>query len=454
LEGIGNFVIGEVIKASEHGRGNFMKFGLAKVSITPLYPVKLACTGNFSDDFTDIHDDVYVRCIIMDDEKNKIILMSMDLLFHSRDLNIAIAEYAEKKYGINPSNVIVTYTHAHTAPAVKGYNPGHHNDDYENFIIAKAFECIDKAMMSAFEGSLSYGSFETELNVSRRKMENGHCETLPNLNGERDTEMFLLCVRDTDDNIRGIVVNYACHPVFYPASTTLSSEFPGRVCQLLDAEYYGCISVYTQSAGGDVRPMPTVMSNGDGSLTWNRNMKFSDIDQFAEKICTEIVSYISNDKLKKIDVCIKSDTFEVRADIEKAPKANFIKHYEELKSDPHNPVFVQCNEILNGLYEQLDDYLIIHCNTIKLNDDLYIAAIAGEPCFNVKKIVKSAFDDKNVCFIGYTDSCAYLVDDKILEEGGYEPGSYPEYGLAGSFKLGMNSLYYNGFKNSLNRING
>ena len=170
-------------------------------------------------------------------------------------------------------------------------------------------------------------------------------------------------------------------------------------------------------------------------------------------MCSEIVSYISDNKLKKTDICIKSDTFEIRADMEKAAKSEFIEIYDRLKSDPHNPVFVQCNKILGGLYENMDDYLIIHCNTIKLNDDLYIAAIGGEPCFNVKKIVKSAFNNtSNVCFIGYMDSCAYLVDDKMLEEGGYEPESYPEYGLAGSFKQGISSIYYNGFKNSLNRI--
>ena len=48
-----------------------MRFGLAKNSITPLCPTKIACAGNFSDDFTAIHDDVFVRCLVMDEERTR-----------------------------------------------------------------------------------------------------------------------------------------------------------------------------------------------------------------------------------------------------------------------------------------------------------------------------------------------------------------------------------------------
>ena len=85
------------------------------------------------------------------------------------------------------------------------------------------------------------------------------------------------------------------------------------------------------------------------------------------------------------------------------------------------------------------------CSILKLSDSLYIATMGGEPCNNVKKSVISAFGDKDVCFIGYTDSCAYIVDDVILQEGGYEPESYSEYGNAGPFKPGLNKAYYDGF---------
>ncbi len=430
-----------------------MRFGLSKTIITPPFPVKIACTGNFTDNYTAIHDDVYIRCLVTDDGKNKAVLMAFDLLFHSRDLNDNIAEYAKEKYGIAPAGVVVTYTHAHTAPAVKGYNYGHHNDEYEDFLVERAKECLDKAISSMFEGYLTYGSHKSELNVNRRRIENGVCTSAPNLAGERDTEMFIMCVRDTEDNVRGIMVNYACHPVFYPHMTTISAEFPGRVCQLLDTEYYGCVSIYTQSATGDVRPMDTVQINEDGTAGWKNDSSFSDIECFAKKMFAEVAAFISSGKLKKPGLSIESDKFELKADLVVSPKEEYEETYNRIKSRPTSPTTVNCERIINGLYETLPDYVMIHCSTVKLSDGLYIATIGGEPCYNVKKAVVSAFGDKDVCFIGYTDSSAYLVDDNILREGGYEPNSYREYGHKGRFKEGLNDLYRSGYTDSLKRIN-
>ena len=430
-----------------------MRFGLAKNSITPLCPTKIACAGNFADDFTSIHDDVFVRCLVMDDGKNKALFVSFDLLFHSRELNDALADYAHISYGVKHSEVVVSYTHAHTAPAVKGYNPGHHTDEYEQYIIERAKECIDKAMLSLVDGYLTYGSYDTDLNVSRRKIVNGICDMLPNPDRERDTQTFVMCIRDTEDNVRGIFVNYGCHPVFYPHKTTVSAEFPGRVCQLLDEKYSGCISMYTQSAAGDVRPIDTVTKDEDGELKWKYGFDFADVDKFAKKIADGVVSFIDSDQLKKTELNIKSDEFEINADVNKAPIEHFCKLYDEFKEYPHNPTTVNCNAIINGAYDNLPEYITIHCSSLRLSKDLYVATIGGEPCYNVKKIVKSAFGDKELCFIGYTDSCAYIVDDDIINEGGYEPESFPEYGIAGPFKLGISDLFYNGFLTSIKRIN-
>ena len=83
------------------------------------------------------------------------------------------------------------------------------------------------------------------------------------------------------------------------------------------------------------------------------------------------------------------------------------------------------------------------------DEDLFIATMGGEPCYNVKKIVQQVFDGKDLCFVGYTDACAYIVDDVMIEEGGYEPTSSLEYGLKGNFKPGISQKLREGFENAL-----
>ena len=57
-----------------------MRFGSAKDLITPPFRMKLACSGDFDSDFSYIHDDIFVRCLVMDDGKSKCALFSFDIL--------------------------------------------------------------------------------------------------------------------------------------------------------------------------------------------------------------------------------------------------------------------------------------------------------------------------------------------------------------------------------------
>ena len=52
-----------------------MKFGTAKEIITPTFPTRIACYSDFTSDFSAIHDDVFVRCLVIDDGNEKVVIM-------------------------------------------------------------------------------------------------------------------------------------------------------------------------------------------------------------------------------------------------------------------------------------------------------------------------------------------------------------------------------------------
>ena len=427
-----------------------MRFGVAKDIITPKAPMKLACAGGeMEQNFLTIHDDVFVRCLVFDDGKKKAVLMSFDLLFHDRILNEVIAKYAEMKYGINPATVVISYIHAHTAPASRGYNPGAHNDAYEELLVSRAKDCLDRAMCSMFEGSVEYGTFDADFNISRRGTRNGVYQIAPNDNYPHDTEVAVICVKNMEGEVRSVVMNYACHPVFYPGTRGVSGEFPARLCQHMDLEYYGCTSLFFQSAGGDVRPRPTAdIENGK----FNK-MKFSDIDCFAKNICRSVCEFIESGLCEKKELSIAADAFEIELPMEPKPISYFEKYLEGRNVKEFNPNVVNAYHIVNGGYEKLERKLIVHGQIVRIAEYFFLATIGGEPCFGVKQIVKNSIAGKDVCFIGYTDSCAYIVDDRILSEGGYEPGCHLEYGLIGPFQPGLDEKYRESFKASFHRLN-
>lgn len=429
-----------------------MKFGVAKEIITPYIKTKVACCGKFDVNFENIHDDVYARCIIFDDGKNKVITMVYDLLFHDRSLNVALKEYAFEKYGIVKDAVCISYTHAHTAPASKGYNPEHHNNEYEEFLIERGKSCIDKAINSMFEGTIEYGSADIDLNISRRGInKDGKYDNIPNFDYEHDTELFVLCIKDTNKNVKSVLVNYAAHPVFYPSQLTISSEYPGRLCNHLENNYYGSIALFTQSAGGDVRPSTTVTQREDGSFGW-KPQSFDGIDAYAQSLCKKVLEILNGENLKSEELSLNAKEFSVTLAIDGKPIEVFQKEWAYFESRPDSPNRKNADLIVHGGYENLPDSMKLFCQTIRITDNLYIATTGGEPCYGIKQLASEVFKGHNICFIGYTDACAYLPDDKVLEEGGYEAECHLEYGHKGPFKKGINKLLTDGFLKSLEQI--
>ena len=440
-----------------------MRFGTSKEIITPPHKTKISCVGIFDADFEYIHDDAFMRCLVCDDGERKTVYLSADLLFHDRSLGDALAAYANEAYGIEKSALTVAYTHAHTAPASKGYNHGHYEERYEAFLLERAKTCLDRALCSMFEGSMEYGSFELDLNVSRRGNIDGVFTNMPSFDYPHDRELFLFCVKDTLGRVRSVMVHYACHPTFYPARNSLSAEYPGRLCQLLDATYYGCTSLFFQSACGDVRPAVAVRYGEDGKPVpitkemrfadiWRNDLTFDDVDAFAKALAGEIYGRIDGGELKPIDLSITSYGFAIELPMEEKPLSFFEARAKKLEHYRDVPDKANVTYILDGAYETLPRSMMLSCSVIRMAKGLYVATMGGEPCFGVKEAVRAAFGDATVCFIGYTDSSAYIVSDRILDEGGYEPECHLEFCHVGPFMHPLDVKYTSGFAEAVAQI--
>ena len=395
----------------------------------------------------------------MDDGQKKAVLMSFDLIFHDRTLNDEIARYACEKHDIDPSAVILTHTHSHTTPSTPSYNrynPMCRNEAFETLLFDRAKACLDRAVYTMFEGEMEYGSFDADFNISRRGKVNGIYKIHPNPDYVCDKEFFVMKITDKNGDIRSILCNYPCHPVFYPASDRISGEFPGRVSQLLECRYYGAVALYTQSSAGDVRPRAAVDYREDGTLAFKK-VAFPGLDEFARSMADSVSEFVDNGSFKKPELSLAADEFTIDLEIEPAPISAFEARieYEKAKSvpAPGNSNWLNAEHAVAGGYDDLPESVTLHCQTLKICDSLYISTVGGEPCFGVKNAVKAAFGESDVLFIGYTDDCAYLVDDKVLSEGGYEPECHIEYNLKGPFKSGLDEKYTSGFKASFERVN-
>lgn len=410
-----------------------MIFGVAKDLITPDFKTHMAGYGSYFDQyFTGIHDDLYVRALLLDDGQQKILMLSLDLLFHDRQLTELVKAYAYEKFGFAHEHVFISYSHTHGGPAVRGYDDSSmHSEEYEHFLQGRIFNCINRTMINQFEGTFHYGSVEGDWNINRRRPVEGRIENRPNPDGPKDDNLHLLQVKDLDGNVKVLLFNFACHPVTVRDALVLSGDFPSRICHLLEAECFGSTAIFFQGAGGNSRPKITAKGSQFEACT------FEEMNEMSVAMVQSMKQLLFKGKLKQLRPSLAAAQFDVSLQIDPFLKSDI----EQLVADDH--VFPGIRRVAGKLLEQYDqmaDEVQLAAGLIRLSEDTYIAFMGGEPCFEVKEKLAAALNVPHLLFIGYMDSTAYIPDDKIIAEGGYEASeSALEYGLKGGFKQGIDT---------------
>ena len=428
---------------------DLLRFGISKETITPFFKVNMVGFGGyFGEDFRTIHDDLYAHAIVLEDDAcNKALIVAMDVLFHGFTLTEEIMRFALEECGIPKQNVLLNYSHTHNGPALKGYERWGYSPEYEEYLLAAIKRCILRADMNMFEGSAAYGAVEGEWNINRRLITDGVCEFRPNLGGDRDKELQLFRFTDKEGVTRGMVLGFSCHPSSTGMSFAISGEYPGRLCQLVDAMLYGCTSLFLQGSAGDTKSRYTVSGDGRGF----RGAPFFDVDQMASNMFEAVKRACLTNKFLSLKLELAGRHFIIPLPLEAYPREYYEAKYRELSDT--NRFLAACAQYVIDNYENLDETLYLHASVLKLTGDMYIFAMGGEPSHDVKATLRNAFPDIKIVFVGYCDDIAYIPSDRLIEEGGYEAdGSVVEYRLKGRVAPGANEVLIRHFAENLRLI--
>lgn len=424
-----------------------MKFGMARDLITPDFKTHMAGYAAFTDKFFEtIHDDLFVKALWLDDGRSRIVLISLDLLFHDYELTRKVKAYLQDKYTIEPDRVLLAYTHTHLGPAARGYDSSQASEAYETFLESRIKSCLDRAFANSFEGHLSLTTIEGNWGVNRRKSINGRFEMLPNYEAAKDEELNVLKICDRDNRVRTLLLTYGSHPVILRATPALSAEYPGRLCQQLENAFYGSTSMFFQGAAGDSIPRLTAFGDDFKICT------FDEVNDLATVMAGRILEAIHADRFEPVPLDLAARQFTIPLAISPVPKSTFEKIANSTDSSELAAFFRKCaREILNG-YDRTPDIIQLPAGIFRLSDRVYVPFMSGEICYPVKQIVARAFAPRRIVFIGYGDATGYITGDEILRQGGYEAESYLEFCLKGPFTPTMDECIFTAFRENLEAI--
>jgi neutral ceramidase len=69
-----------------------------------------------------VHDELYARCLVLDDGDTRIALVVCDLLGLHRSVSVEARRLIHEATGIPPQNVLISATHTHSAGTALGTN--------------------------------------------------------------------------------------------------------------------------------------------------------------------------------------------------------------------------------------------------------------------------------------------------------------------------------------------
>lgn len=421
-----------------------LKGGCAKVNITP--PVGIPLIGSYGKPSDDILDELYAKALVLNDGSTTLAIVSADLLYVPlEEITNPVRKIIAEKTGIPEQNVLICATHTHSGPEVfsrsklprEGRVPASQIDQsYLATLIKKIASSVLIAYKNMQDDSRKAGSQVKigaakgqipEIVYNRRaKTKDGSVKmafTLPDevtttrrateytegtektkkssevsvlsvaksriedelVFGPVDPEVLVLRVEDTNGQIVGSIVNFACHPVcIYPyLSTTISADYPAYATQVVE-QTEGGTCLFALGTAGNIVPIKRGL-----------------------KPCQQIGKALGAEALRRLqlvstsgDVTLKAIRKEIKLPTKKAP-----------------------SEDKTAKNSKTTDYVNTEIQILKLGD-IYILGLPGEILVEVGLAIKRKAGVENLFVVSLSnDAIGYVCHDRAYEEGGYEPGS-------------------------------
>ncbi len=261
--------------------------GAAKSNITP--ELGLTLVGGWgSPQAEHIHDELWARCLVLDDGSTQLALVIIDNLAAAREVFDNAKQRLTEKTGIPAEHMLMASTHTHSAPSARPSNTLDPPEDltaYQRFIADRIVDGVRRAINNLEPARIGWGAGEAPDQVFNRRWfmdedfdltnpfgdvdqvrmnpPRNH-EALVEPAGPTDPEIAFLAVESADGRPIALLANYSLHYV---------GGVPGNH---VSADYFG---VFAREIGRLLKadtgnpPFVGIMSNGTSGDINNINFQ-------------------------------------------------------------------------------------------------------------------------------------------------------------------------------------
>ena len=402
--------------------------GSSKTDITPNFPVVLAGYGGRTKEFEGIDALLWARCVVIGKD-DPAVLVVVDNCGITKEIRSKLAERIAE-FGVSEKNLVVSATHTHNAPSLRGYAPilwaGRTSpeqekriDKYTSFLIDKMESIVIEALNNRELMKLSWIRGAVRFGGNRRVIRNGRWSGFGfQRNGPVDHSLPVLVARDLKGEARVVWSNYACHCTTVGGRNHISGDWAGYANEMIEKDFKSALSLMTIGCGADVGPQPS------GGL--------EDAKIHGSSIAKEVKNLLGKEMIPLPGVT------SVKGSIAKLPLAKPLprKHWESQIN-----VGGFQGQLAKAMLNQIDstgrissevEYPVQSWN---FGDRLAMVFLAGEVVVDYSVRLNAELDWKRLWISAWSnDMPGYIPSRRVLKEGGYEAEfSQVYYGLPGPY---------------------
>lgn len=211
-----------------------------------------------------IHDELHVRCLVLDDGATRLAFAIVDNVQIPRWVFDAAKRLIYETTGLSPENVMMSATHTHSSASARGKSAllfGQPFDEYQNFLVRRISDGIRRAINNLEPARIGWGTGNVPQHVFNRRwlLKDGKSTTSPFGDQDRaktnpgayvadllkpagptNPEVYFVSVQSADGRPLALLANYWLHYVGGVSGRTFSADYFGvfseRIAQLLGGD--------------------------------------------------------------------------------------------------------------------------------------------------------------------------------------------------------------------------
>lgn len=395
--------------------------GTAQIEVTPVSSVYLAGYSARKKPSQGVHDNLYAKSIYIENNKEKVALVSLDLVGLSLDIVDKIRKAVKKDVDLN--NVVITCTHTHSGPNTISFLNTKIDDNWFSLLPNKVVDLIKLSLKRKERVKIGVKKANV-FGIGKNRRGNKE---------EVDPELGIIKIQDLKGAIKAIFINFSCHGTVLDANNLLiSADYPAFIYKFLSEIYPNAIILFTNGAAGDIN---IGYSADDSALGEKMSIRtFENAEKIGKRICNKVIGAINDIPITNKELLVykkriiklpfktqllqkheleeqikkRQDTIGKISDESKKKKLQIRQIYDEV--------------ILEKMISQYNNsgFLNTEIDILKLNDAILVI-VPGELFCKLGLKIKKMLFPKIAMIVGYAnDYVSYIPTKEAFSRGGYE----------------------------------